>query len=220
MRTLRQAEVCPSALKDVGEGQEVQHDVVLADWQRGVVALEGGVVHRVGHDDALRIARCAAGVEYVGNVLEARLLLALFDFRVGCACVQAPLLDEVVEILGYGVAWAAFHVPVENDDALERAQQRCHTHGDVVLLLLANEKQAHFRIVHHVRYLGAAARGVEWRYDAAYAVCAEGGKHTFGLEKMAMRSPLSTPQLTRARETPFTLAANTCQLMSCHVSSA
>ena len=70
---LAYAQISPSTLKDVGEGQEIYHAVFLRDGHHLVVGLQGGVILTVGKHDTLAVARCAAGVENVAQVVEAGL---------------------------------------------------------------------------------------------------------------------------------------------------
>ena len=52
--SLRQREIGPSTLKDMGEGQEVDHAVLARDVHTAAIGSEGGVIHAISEDDAFR----------------------------------------------------------------------------------------------------------------------------------------------------------------------
>ena len=66
---------------------------------------------------------------------------------------------------------------VKNDDAFERRTQREHTMRLVVLLLLANEQEAHVGIVHHILYLLFARGGIDGYRHHTNAIGTEIGVH-------------------------------------------
>ena len=59
----------PPAFEDMCVGQEVHHAVVFSHGHTLMVGAEGGVILAVGEYHSLRVARGAAGVEYVGYVV-------------------------------------------------------------------------------------------------------------------------------------------------------
>ena len=168
---LGQAQYLPSLLKDVGEGQEVQHAVVLTHWHTLIVGLHSGVVLAAGQDDALRVARRTTGVEHVGNVVHRGLRLQGLHLRLPGQVLG--LLQQVVEVHGHRVLLAQADAAVEDDDALQRVARGLHAARLVILLLLADEEDAYLRIVQHKLYLLLRRGGIERDGDGANAPGAE-----------------------------------------------
>ena len=75
-----EAEDSPSTLKDVRVGQEVHDAVVFCDGHAFAVGFKGCHKLSMGQDDTLGVARRAAGIENVSNIIVVGLLLQLFDF--------------------------------------------------------------------------------------------------------------------------------------------
>ena len=73
--TFGQGKEGPSALEDVGIGQEVHDTVLLTHRHTLVVGLEGSMELSMRQDDALGIARSTTGIEDVGDIVVRGLLL-------------------------------------------------------------------------------------------------------------------------------------------------
>ena len=76
-----EAEDSPSTLKDVRVGQEVHDAVVFCDGHAFAVGFKGCHKLSMGQDDTLGVARSAAGIQYVGNIVIVGLTLQLLHFR-------------------------------------------------------------------------------------------------------------------------------------------
>ena len=159
LRTNGKAQVGPGALKDVGEGQKVDHPVLVTDGNALLVGRYAGAVLSVGEDDSLAVARRAAGIENVADVVVARFCPQFLHFRLPWEVLSE--LDEVAEVQRIGVIGADADTGVVDDHALQG-----RTKGDdavclVILLLLSDKQEAHAGILNHVLYLLLGAGGVE-----------------------------------------------------------
>ena len=170
---LAYAQVSPSTLKDVGEGQEVYYAVFLRDGHHLVVGLQGGVILTVGKHDTLAVARCAAGVENVAQVVEACLCPQLLQLRLTRQLLAE--LQELFEREGMGVMGAHADGAIEIDYALKRRTQSEDAVCLVILLLLAHEDKLDLGIVNHILDLLLATGSIERYRHRTHAVSAEVG---------------------------------------------
>ena len=178
LHALRETEVRPRALKHVGEGQKVHEDVVLAQREHAVVHAEALVVHAVSKLHALAVARSAAGVEDIGEVVETGRIEPRRQFVVVGGVFAA--FKKFVEIDGEVVLIVFLNLLVEDNDLFQGIGKADDAERCVVLLLLTHEEEAHFRIVEHIRDLRPAACGVERNGHHAYAVGAKVYVEAFG----------------------------------------
>ena len=58
-RSFRNTQDLPSFLKDMGEGQEIEHTIVFAYWHTLVVGLHGCLILATGKNHTLGVARSA-----------------------------------------------------------------------------------------------------------------------------------------------------------------
>ena len=137
------------------------------------------MIHTVGEHHALAVARSAAGVEDIGEVVETGSLEPRRQFVVVGGIFAA--FEKFVEIDGEVVLIVFLNFLVENDNLLQRIGKADDAERRVVLLLLAHEEEAHFRVVEHIRDLRPAACGIEGNGYHAYAVRAKIYVEAFGL---------------------------------------
>ena len=169
----RQAEVSPTSLEDVGEGQEVDDAVVFRDIDKLIVGGKSRMILPVGEHHALALASSSTGVEDVAEVGVVGLLPARLEFRL--AGQPLAQLDEVAEVKGIGVVGIDIHAVIIDDDALERGAEVEDAQRLVILVLLAYEEEAHLGIVEHIEYLLFAVGGVERHGNGAHTVGTEVG---------------------------------------------
>ena len=162
--TLGETQNHPTALEDMGEGQEVHDAVFLAYRHTLVVGRKGGMVLPVGQHHSLRVARGTAGIKDIGQVLVVGLLVKTLHFRL--AGQSLAQLQEVVEEDGVRVVGVDAHTAVEHDDALERRTEREDAVRLVVLLLLANEEEAYLCVTYNILHLLLTTRGIEGDGDS------------------------------------------------------
>ena len=173
-----QAEIGPSALEDVGEGQEVHDEVAVGERQSPNVSAESGVVHAVGEHDALADARRAAGVEDVGQVV-----LLHFGREPGYlfgVVLTVGKGKELIEVEAHIVLRILLDGRVEDDEPLHGVLYLEYAVGRVVLVLFADEDVAYLGVAHHVLHLHLACCGIERDGDGSDAVGAEIDIHAFG----------------------------------------
>ena len=132
------------------------------------------MVLATGQDDALGVARGAAGIENVCNIVVAglgieRLYLAL-------ARTALAQLQEFIEIDAARIVGNLAYRTVVDDDLLERRTERQHPVGLLVLLLLAYEKEPDLGIANHVLNLLLGTGGIERHRDCTNAKGAEVGE--------------------------------------------
>ena len=169
----RQAEVSPTSLEDVGEGQEVDDAAVFRDINKLIVGVKSRMILPVGEHHALALAGGTTGVEDVAEVGVVGFLPARLKFRL--AGQPLAQLDEVAEVKGIGVVGIDIHAVIIDDDALERGAEVEDAQRLVILLLFAYEEEAHLGIVEHIEYLLLAIGGVERHGNGAHAIGTEVG---------------------------------------------
>ena len=169
--TLRQTEDLPTFLKDMGKRQEIEHTVVLSHRHTFIIGLHRSVVLATGEDDTLRVARRTTGIEDVGDIVHRSRSRQGIHFRLSRQILTQ--LQEVVEIHGIGILFGDAHTLVEDDDALHRLTGGEYPAGLVVLFLLADEQEAHLRVIHHELDLLLRAGGIERDGDGTDAPCTE-----------------------------------------------
>ena len=157
--TLGQGQISPSALKDMGEGQEIDDAVVLRDRHTGVVGFQGCRILPVAEHHTFAVARGATGVEDIAEIIVVGLLVECFHF--GLAGQILAELQEVFEVKGVGVMRTDTDTVVVDDDTLQRRTQGKHAVSLVVLLLLTDEEETHLRIVDDELYLLFRAGGID-----------------------------------------------------------
>ena len=171
--TLRERQIGPSALKNMGKGQEVDHLVFLAYGHTLVVGLQTCGILSVGENHSFAVARGAAGVEYVADILVVGLSPQFFHFRLPRQILAQ--LDEIFKIEGCRVVSGDAYTAVEDDDALKRRAEGEDAVGLVILFLLAYKEKAHPSVVDHILYLLFAARGIKRHRNRPHAIGAEVG---------------------------------------------
>ena len=169
----RNAEARPSALKDMGERQEAHYAVAVVDRHCLTVSKERCVVLTVSQHHTLALARCAAGVEYVAQIVEVGLCPQLLHLRLPRQVFAQ--FQKLLEREGVRVVAAHAHRRVEIDDALERRAQRKHAVCLVVLLLFADKDELHLGVVYHVLYLLFAAGSIKRHRHRPHAIGAKVG---------------------------------------------
>ena len=173
LRAHREAQVGPAALENVGHRQERHHAVFLRHGHALAVGRHRGVILAVGQNDALRVARGAARVDDVADVVHRGLAPELLHLRLSRQVLAQR--NEVLEIERVMVVRGDAHAVVEHDDSLQRGAERKDAVRLVVLLLLAHEEEAHASVLHHVLNLLLARRGVNRNRHHAHAVGSEVG---------------------------------------------
>ena len=168
------AQDLPAFLEDMREGQEIEHAVLVAHRHALVVGLHRGMILPTGEDHALRVARGAAGIEDVGDVVHRGLPAKVVDLALtGESLAQ---LQEVGEVDAGSVTLGDDDGGVEDDDALERVTGGEDTPCLVVLCLLAHEDEADVCIIDDELYLLFRARGIEGDGDSTDAPGPEVGE--------------------------------------------
>ncbi len=94
----REAQISPSALKNMRQGQERHHAVFLGDGHALAVGCHRREILRISQDDTLRVARRAACVDDVAHIVHRRLFPQLFHLRLARQILAKG--DEILEIEG------------------------------------------------------------------------------------------------------------------------
>ena len=93
---LGQTEVAPCPFEYMGEGQEIEDNVLLAQRKRCIVRAKAFMIHAIGQHHAFAHACCSAGVEDVRQVVHRRIGHAAVEFVLVLAVfAQAQELVEV-----------------------------------------------------------------------------------------------------------------------------
>ena len=165
--TLGDAQYLPAFLEDMREGQEVEHAVLVGHGHALVVGLHGGIILTHGQDDTLRVARRAAGIEDVGNVVHGGLGLQLRHPRLIISSLAQ--FQEVIKRHRRGIFRLQMHGRVVDDEAFQRAARGEDAACLVVLLLLTHEEEAYLSVVNDELYLLLRTSSVEGDGDGTNA---------------------------------------------------
>ena len=168
LRTLRECQVRPSTLKNMGVWQETDNPIGFANGHAFVVSFHGGMVLPVSEHHTLTVAGSTTGIKDIAKVVVVGLGPSFFHLTLSWQIFAQ--LQKVVEIQGVGVVRADTHVAIVHDDALQRVTKGEHAMSLIVLFLLSNEDKTYLRIVHNELYLLFATGCIEWNCYSANAI--------------------------------------------------
>ena len=149
----------PATLKDMCEGQEVHHAVVLVHRHILMVGLHSRMELSHAQNNALRVACGTASIQDISDVVHRGGSLTAVELLLTCQALTQ--LQECRERHHRGIILGNLHGRVEHNDTLQRLACGEHTMCLVELLLLAHEEKTYLGVVDHKLYLLLAAGGIE-----------------------------------------------------------
>ena len=158
------------------KGQEIHHQVSIAQIEHTFMSPNGRIVHAVGEHNALAQPRGTAGIEDICQIILIELRCTLFYFFLVLEGISQG--QELVEIHAHPVLLILLDRAVKDNQSADTILYLQYTVGSIVLVLLTHKDIAHLGIADHILHLRLAAGGIEGDGNGTDSIGTEVHIHT------------------------------------------